>query len=159
MKSLCIILVILTSLGQPYFVSVFLEQFCEFHKISSQSFSQDLAIQFSLLSFCFPFLILHSRRYSPSSSLSCCLILGGLVINILFVFQNSYASLFYSLLLMIKRYTPLLACSLGILSILKGLIWNYCFNKKDLHKAKSIESFFVALFSNSSIFVFGSLIN
>lgn len=346
MRSLCIVLVMLTSLGQPYFVSIFLEQFCEFHKISSQSFSQDSAIQFSVLSFSAPFLILHSRKYSPSAFLSYCLILGGFVMNILFLFQNSYASLLYSLVrllfslllpcyiemillntyadkqanilkmisftyALIPSFVPLLlnyclkvvsikscmsflgifsllagvlvfhfiktpvlqqvshdkeacssslwvsmrivvyasvmafpylllpgytffrysiaeilgctrdwenlaftysgilrmsisflfaqkinqyisfkslcfsvlpiffgiflsflisgylgvtlfytgtACSLGILSILKGLIWNFCFTKKDLHKAKSIESFLVALFSNSSIFVFGSLI-
>lgn len=335
-------LVILTSVGQPYFFSVFLEHFCEFHKISIPSFSQDLAIQFSLLSFCFPFLILHSRRYCLSTSLSFCLILGGFLIAILFAFQNSYACIFYSLLrllfslllpcfiemillntfpvkpvkilksiglayalipsiipillnyclkvvsiqscmiflgvlsimtgilifyffktpilkdkethpsslhfsmkivlyasvmaipyLLLPGYTffrysiaeifgctrdwenlaftysgilrmsiafffaqkidqyvsfkslcfsllPIFcgifllflvsgywgislfytgtACSLGILSILKGLIWNYYFTKKDLHKAKSAESFFVALFSNGSIFIFGSII-
>ena len=49
------------------------------------------------------------------------------------------------------------ACSLGILSILKGLIWDSCFSKNNLHTAKSIESFFVAIFSNSSIFIFGRL--
>lgn len=331
-------------MGQPYFFSVFLEQFCEFQQISNHSLSKDLVIYFSILSLFSPLLLFHSRKYFLSNTLGGCLILGGFLINMLFTIQSSYASLFYSLfrllfsillpsyieMILLNRYpdkpvkvlkmislaysltpsvVPLVlsyclkivsvnlcmsflsilsivigvityyfvkipplqtaannketscsphtslkiilyagimafpslllsgytffrysivetlgstrewenmaftysgilrmgvsffcaqkldqykslnglclslapifvgtcflclipghlgltlfytgtACSLGILSILKGLVWSHCFSKNNLHKAKSIESFFVALFSNGSIFLFGHL--
>lgn len=81
----------------------------------------------------------------------------GLCISILPLFLGTSCLFLQSKNVGIILFYTGIACTLGTLSILKGLIWNSCIPKNSRHAAKSVEKFLVALFSNSSIFVFGRL--